>query len=100
MEEQMDNYDSGLKDANVKNLKKNNWQCHKVNKSSFEAYKMQPMWICILTGRQFEETFENTQWRKSKKKCSQRDYASSSEDVLRIHLKTHSGEKAKQMQPM
>ena len=27
---------------------------------------MQPMWLCILSGRPFEETFENAQWRKAK----------------------------------
>ena len=27
---------------------------------------MQPMQFCILSGRQFEDTFENTQWRKVK----------------------------------
>ena len=26
---------------------------------------MEPVWLCILSGRQFEETFENTQWRKN-----------------------------------
>ena len=27
---------------------------------------MQPMWLCIISGEQFEETFKNTQWRKVK----------------------------------
>ena len=27
---------------------------------------MQPVWICILSKRQFEDTFENTQKRKVK----------------------------------
>ena len=27
---------------------------------------MQPVWLCILSGRRFEDTFENTQWRKVK----------------------------------
>ena len=26
--------------------------------------QMHPMWLCIFWGRPFEETFENTQWRK------------------------------------
>ena len=26
--------------------------------------KMQPMWICLFCCKQFEETFENAQWRK------------------------------------
>ena len=31
-----------------------------------KAIQMQPMWLCILSGRRSEETFENTQWRKVK----------------------------------
>ena len=27
---------------------------------------MQPVWLCINSGRRFEETFENAQWRKVK----------------------------------
>ena len=27
---------------------------------------MQPMWLCIFSSRQFEDTFENAQWRKVK----------------------------------
>ena len=27
---------------------------------------MQPVWLCILSGKQFEDTFEETQWRKVK----------------------------------
>ena len=27
---------------------------------------MQPVWLCLFLGRQFEDTFENTQWRKAK----------------------------------
>ena len=27
---------------------------------------MQPMWLCFLWGKQFEDTFEDTQWRKVK----------------------------------
>ena len=26
--------------------------------------QMQPMWLCIHSSRQFEDSFENTQWRK------------------------------------
>ena len=82
--------------------------------------QMQPMWLCILSDKQFEETSENTQWRKVKqmqpmllcillgrsfevtfenalgekpKKCKQCDFASSGADTLRMHLKTHSAEK-------
>ena len=28
--------------------------------------QMRPVWLCILAGKQFEETFENAQWRKVK----------------------------------
>ena len=28
--------------------------------------KMQPMWLCILPGRRFEDTFENAHWGKVK----------------------------------
>ena len=31
-----------------------------------KVVQMQPMWLCILSGRQFEDTFEITQWRKAK----------------------------------
>ena len=50
------------------------------------------MWLCILYGRQLEETFENSQWRKSIK-CNQCDYATPQADNLRSYLKTHCGEK-------
>ena len=50
------------------------------------------MWLCIFSGSQFEETFDNTPWRKANK-CNQCDYASSQASNLRTHLKTHSGEK-------
>ena len=41
-----------------------------------------------------EETSENTQWKTSKNKCSQCDYASSLAGDLRRHIKMHSGEKS------
>jgi hypothetical protein len=53
---------------------------------------MQPMWLWIVSSRQFEGTFYNAQWRKVKK-CNQCDCASSQAGGLRTHLKTHSGEK-------
>ena len=28
--------------------------------------QMRPMWFCLFTGRPFDETFENAQWRKVK----------------------------------
>ena len=40
--------------------------CFEKDKQCYDANQMQPMWLCIFTGRQFEEAFENTQWRKVK----------------------------------
>ena len=53
-----------------------------------KAKQMQPMRLCILSGR----PFKNAQWRKVKK-CNQCDFASSRAGNLRTHLKTHSWEK-------
>ena len=47
---------------------------------------MQPMGLCICTGRQFEDTFENSLWRKAYK-CNQCDFASVQADNLRRQLK-------------
>ena len=55
---------------------------------------MKPMQLCICSGRQFEETFEKAY------KCNQCDFASIWAGDLRTHLKTHSGKKSVQMQPM
>ena len=55
--------------------------------------QMQPMWLCILTDNQFEETSKNAQQKKSNN-CNQCDFASYQVGHLRIHLKTHSGEKS------
>ena len=54
---------------------------------------MQPMWLCNILCRRFENTFENAQWEKSNK-CNQCDYAYSRAGNLRTHLKTHRGEKS------
>ena len=51
---------------------------------------MQPVWICLLSGRRFEETFEHTHWRKSNK-CRLCNFVSSYSNTLNRHLKTHSG---------
>ena len=59
-----------------------------------KAKQMQPMWLCIFSGKQFEETFDKAQWRKSQTNATNAcDYASSDASNLRAHLKTHSGEK-------
>ena len=52
--------------------------------------QMQSMWLYLFSGRKPEETFENSQWRKSNK-CNQWDYASGYESDLRKHLITHTG---------
>ena len=55
---------------------------------------MQPMRLCICSGSQFENTFENTLWGKILQyKCTHCDYASVQAGGMRTHLKTHSGEK-------
>ena len=45
---------------------------------------------CLLPGKRFEETFKDAKWRK----CNQCEYASSQASNLKLHLKTHSGEKS------
>ena len=47
----------------------------------------------INYGRWFEDSFENTQWRKAKK-CNQCEYTFSRTDNLKTHFKMHSGEKS------
>ena len=64
-------------------------------------FPMQPMWLCFFLDRLFEETFENTQWRKVKQmqpmrlcffkfenahwyksyECNQCDYAFSRQEI-------------------
>ena len=50
------------------------------------------MQICLLPGRQFEDTFDNTQWGEPHN-CIQWEYTFSKLGGLITHLKTHSGEK-------
>ena len=52
---------------------------------------MQPV-SCMLSGRRFEHSFENAQWRRVKK-CNRCEYALSESGNLRRHLKKHIGEK-------
>ena len=51
------------------------------------------MWLFIFTGLLFQDTFENTQWKKSNK-CNQFEYVSSRAGHLRRHMETHSQEKS------
>ena len=60
---------------------------------------MQPVCLWILWGRQFEDTDENTQWKKSNK-CNQCEYACSDPSGLKTYLKTCTKENSKQIQPM
>ena len=107
-------------------------KCSKYNYASFVAgdlrkhlkaqwrkvKQMQPMRLCFLLGRQFEESFENAQWKsqtseanvtpwasnlrkhlimhsgKKPNKCNQSNYALFNAGDLRKHLKTHCGEKS------
>ena len=34
---------------------------------SGEKWQKQPVWLCIISGRPFEDTFEKAQWRKANK---------------------------------
>merc|ERR1711874_12365 len=52
-----------------------------------KSTRMQPMRLCICTGRQFEDTFENSLWREAYK-CNQCNFASIQAGDLRKHLKT------------
>ena len=60
-----------FKGCKYKNPKENNWQCHYTKQKMHignaqwrKVKQMQPMWLCILKGRPFEETHESTHWRK------------------------------------
>ena len=60
---------------------------------------MQPVWLCILWSRQFEETFENPWWRKEKQMQSLWlciPFAKEFEESFRNAL----WRKVKQMQPL
>ena len=95
MEEQMDNFDFGLKEANVKNPKKtidNVTKSIKCNQCEFAS---------SLEG-DLRRHLKTHSGEKSNK-CSLCDYVSSQAGNLRTHLKTHSAlqwRKVKQMQPV
>ena len=60
---------------------------------------MQPIRLCIFSGRRFEETFENTQWRKVKQMQSMRLCIFSGKQFEATFENTQ-WRKVKQMQPM
>ena len=60
---------------------------------------MQSVWICILAGRPFGETFKNIQWKKSNK-CDRCDFASSLGRQFEVTLENTRWRKVKQMQPV
>ena len=84
--EQMDNYYFGLKDANVKNLKKLNdnvpksIKCNQCDFVSSQAGNLRTHWKTHIGEKQY--------------KCNQCDYTSSYTSTLRRHLKMHNGEKS------
>ena len=54
-------------------------------------HKKQPMQLCSLSYRPFDDEFEKTQWRKIELVCN---YFSSQVCSLRTHLKIHIGKKS------
>ena len=83
MDRNLENYDFGLKDANVKILKKNTdnvIKSHKCNQCNYTSAQ-----ACHL--RHHLKTHSG----EKPNKCNQCDYASSQKSALRRHLLTHSG---------
>ena len=86
MEQNLGNNDFGLKDANLKILKKNtdnlikSQKCNQCDFASFQAGDLRKH-IKIHSGEKAN-------------KCNQCDFASSQASNLRTHLKTHSGDKS------
>ena len=68
-------------------------------KGNYQVKKMQSMWLCILSGRRFEETFENAQWRKIKQMHPMWLCLFSGKQFEDTYENAQWG-KAKQMQPM
>ena len=86
MEPNLENYDFGLKDANVKSLKKNTAnviKSHKCNQCDYAS-----SWAGHLRRHLKMHSGEKPN------KCNQCDFASSQAADLRRHFKMHSGEKA------
>ena len=92
MEQNLENYDFGLKDANVKILKKN-------TDNVIKSYKCNQCDFASANASSLRTHFKTHSGEKPNK-CIQCNYASSYASDLRRHLKTHSGEKVIQMQPM
>ena len=61
------------------------------NAQQRKVTQMQSVWLCIVSGRRLEETFENAQWREVKQ--VQPIWLCILWSILRTHLITHSGEK-------
>ena len=78
MEQNIDNYDFGLKDANVKILKKD--KCNQCDYTASQAGNLKRH----LKAHSGEKS----------NKCNQCNFASSYASVLKEHLKKHNGEKA------
>ena len=84
LEQNLENYDHGLKDAKVKILKKNydrfkkSHECNQCDFASSQAGNLRTH-LKIHSG-------------EKSNRCNQCDYASSYASHLRTHLKTHSGE--------
>ena len=86
MEQNPENYDLGLKDANVKSLKKNADSL----KKSYECNQCQ----YASSHKGHLRTHLKTHSGEKSNKCNQCDFASSQAGNLRTHLKTHGEEKS------
>ena len=87
MEQSLQKDDSGLKEANIKILKKTTDKVIKSNKCN----------QCDYASSRAGDLRKHIKIHSGEKsnKCSQCDYASSWASGLRVHLKIHSGEKPK-----
>ena len=82
MEQNLENYDFGLKYANVKNTD-NAIKSHKCNQCDYASSNAGHL-----------RTHLKAHNGEKSKKCNQCDYASSQAGNLKAHLKTHSGERS------
>ena len=78
MEHNIENYDFGLKDANVKILKKNAEKSNKCNQCDYASSNSGHL-----------RTHLKKHSGEKLNKCNQCDFVSSQADGLRRHLKTH-----------